>query len=657
MSINFLRKGGANTSDATATADDILSPKTAYVNGNKIVGNILPTYENVDATEYLSTNLNFSTSDKYSKLLQLGSYVFYMGYDSNTGNINLISINGNKAESKQSFTVKELFNNTSVGEILLSYDSYTDNEEYTLCPGIGYNNGGGTTFVYFRRIKYNVKSRKFEIIDGIASSSWEDTGNNYGYYADTSSILPNRFLVQYSNWKDWMTLSYEKIIWSDNSGAISTLAKAYRSDSYRYGIEETGNGYMFTSNGRLYILNENETSFISWSENVNYKIYISHNCKYMIYNNSLYSFSMSNDANAIFNSKKLIQEGLPSYTNIYFSKDDTYAILVDTNIINIIKFDNTGYTLIQSINTNSKVFTFDSTMFLNLFSDSWHKYEYTSGKELISLSIKGQSLIKAKASNVPLAEQVLKDKTFIGLNGVTKGTMPNNGELIFEPSDIEQIIPAGYTKGGKVLVADFEKTKEYNDCIDYANAIINHSDIPYKQLQYLQTTGKECINTGINASSDVDLEIKFKSLIATPGAYGRIIGTNKDMNFELCDTNSTSNYRVSVNSGKYTERMQINNNDFNIFKMTGSGEIYLNGEQKYNFNANPVNSNIQLFSINGESGNTLQVVYCKIYKNNEIIRDFVPVKTSNNVLGLYDKITNELFTNTGTGDFIGGAEI
>jgi hypothetical protein len=26
-------------------------------------------------------------------------------------------------------------------------------------------------------------------------------------------------------------------------------------------------------------------------------------------------------------------------------------------------------------------------------------------------------------------------------------------------------------------------------------------------------------------------------------------------------------------------------------------------------------------------------------------------------LGLYDKITNELFTNTGTGNFIGGAEI
>lgn len=68
-------------------------------------------------------------------------------------------------------------------------------------------------------------------------------------------------------------------------------------------------------------------------------------------------------------------------------------------------------------------------------------------------------------------------------------------------------------------------------------------------------------------------------------------------------------------------------------------------------------------SPNGVSKNTAKtrIYSCKIYNGDSIIRNYIPcykkVSENNNIIGLYDIVEGEFYTNQGSGTFLKGGDV
>lgn len=75
------------------------------------------------------------------------------------------------------------------------------------------------------------------------------------------------------------------------------------------------------------------------------------------------------------------------------------------------------------------------------------------------------------------ADDILIGKTAYIAEGKVEGTMPNNGELNYPVSIIEQTIPAGYTSGG-IIDASPMTQSDYNNCLALTKAILGEESLP-----------------------------------------------------------------------------------------------------------------------------------------------------------------------------------
>ena len=181
----------------------------------------------------------------------------------------------------------------------------------------------------------------------------------------------------------------------------------------------------------------------------------------------------------------------------------------------------------------------------------------------------------------------------------------------------------------------------------------------YTELEYIQSSGSQYINTGFKPNQDTKISITVDfPLSRTTWLYGgRTSAGSNSLGF-LCEDGSRYrfDYASSVNAltvkptGKFTIDSDKN-------------KCYINGElvftATYKTFTSPVNMYIFNNNNNGSlsGGSSAKLYNCSIYNNGVLIRSFIPCKNASGTVGLYDSINNQFYQNAGSGTFIAGPEI
>lgn len=206
---------------------------------------------------------------------------------------------------------------------------------------------------------------------------------------------------------------------------------------------------------------------------------------------------------------------------------------------------------------------------------------------------------------------------------------------------------------------------------DNAKKVLAISSLPkeYQEVEYLESSGTQWIDTGLKANQNTTVEIFFNTAVRTAAQFlfGNRI-TNTRAAFGALLWNSNKIYSEYNNSGNIITTF-VYQDKTNCCVMLSKNKLIINGivYTTHTPATFQTEGNMSLFGITTQSPSRVfdtsqslagKVYYCKIYNNNTLVRDFVPCfRKSDNVIGMYDKVNNTFYTNAGTGTFIKGKNV
>lgn len=198
----------------------------------------------------------------------------------------------------------------------------------------------------------------------------------------------------------------------------------------------------------------------------------------------------------------------------------------------------------------------------------------------------------------------------------------------------------------------------------------------YTELEYIEATGTQYIDTGITGRNGLSVEFDFEALSRLSDDNSTIIGcTNGSSQRMYLTLNKSvpakpfiwelgaSNYYVQTDwSQSYCE---LNTKyHINISWTKAKSVLTVDGKAVVNMNTlafDDNKTNVFLFARNKGTSvdkySHARLYGVKMWDSGTLVRDLVPARFRDGTVGMFDLVTGGLFTNAGSGAFTAGGAV
>lgn len=232
------------------------------------------------------------------------------------------------------------------------------------------------------------------------------------------------------------------------------------------------------------------------------------------------------------------------------------------------------------------------------------------------------------------------------------------------PPVVVDKITINYLGNNDVVDIDDKPIKKLSKDTEWIFQFVPGPKLPsgYTQLEYIQSSGTQYINTGFKSpSSGLKIALGFEYIADHSGET--LFGCQKNGVYSICpwanpefyvgSTGRLLPYSAELNT-RYNLVVEAKNNKltttWNEISYTGSYSGSLESTQDIYLFANHIDNSVgQIVSI--------KLYECSMYANDVMTRNFIPCKNPSGIIGLYDSVNSVFYANAGSGAFVAGPEI